>query len=62
MCDISAITRSQAEVRGLARAMRDSPGNLPLLPGIYFALAFRWAAAQALPFAAAMGCGQVGLP
>lgn len=35
MCNLYSMTRSQAAVRELARAMRDGVGNLPPLPGIY---------------------------
>ena len=35
MCNLYAMTTSQTAIRALARAMRDTTGNLPLLPGIY---------------------------
>jgi len=35
MCDLYSLTRPQDEIRQLVRAMRDTTGNLPPLPGIY---------------------------
>jgi putative SOS response-associated peptidase YedK len=35
MCNLYSLTRSQDEIRQLARALRDIVGNLPPLPGIY---------------------------
>jgi putative SOS response-associated peptidase YedK len=35
MCNLYSMTRSQDEIRHLARAMRDTLGNLPPLPGIF---------------------------
>jgi putative SOS response-associated peptidase YedK len=35
MCNLYSLTSSQQAIRDLARAMRDSTGNLPLLPGIF---------------------------
>jgi putative SOS response-associated peptidase YedK len=35
MCNLYSLTRSQDEIRQLARAMRDTTGNLPPLPGIF---------------------------
>ena len=35
MCNPYSLTKGQDAIRQLARAMRDTTGNLPLLPGIY---------------------------
>jgi len=35
MCNLYAMTSSQAAIREFTRAARDSAGNLPVLPGIY---------------------------
>ena len=35
MCNLYSLTKGQAAIRELARAMRDSTGNLPPLPGIF---------------------------
>jgi putative SOS response-associated peptidase YedK len=35
MCNLYSMTRSQAAIRELIRAMHDRTGNLPPLPGIY---------------------------
>jgi putative SOS response-associated peptidase YedK len=35
MCNLYSLTKGQQAIRDLARAMRDTTGNLPLLPGIY---------------------------
>lgn len=35
MCNLYSLTKGQDAIRQLARAMRDTTGNLPLLPGIY---------------------------
>ena len=35
MCNLYAVTKGQAAIRELARAMRDTTGNLPPLPGIF---------------------------
>jgi putative SOS response-associated peptidase YedK len=35
MCNLYSLTRSQDEIRQLARALRDIVGNLPPLPGIF---------------------------
>ena len=35
MCKLYSLTRSQDEIRQLARAMRDTTGTLPPLPGIF---------------------------
>lgn len=35
MCNLYSMTKSQQAIRELARAMRDTSGNLPPLPGIY---------------------------
>ena len=35
MCNLYSMTSSQRAILELARAMRDSTGNLPMLPGIY---------------------------
>jgi putative SOS response-associated peptidase YedK len=35
MCNLYSLTRSQEEIARLARAMRDTTGNLPPLPSIY---------------------------
>ncbi len=35
MCNLYSLTRGQAAIRELARAMRDTTGNLPPLPGIF---------------------------
>jgi putative SOS response-associated peptidase YedK len=35
MCNLYSLTKGQAAIRDLARAMRDTTGNLPPLPGIF---------------------------
>jgi putative SOS response-associated peptidase YedK len=35
MCNLYSITKSQAAIRELVRAMRDLTGNLPPLPGVF---------------------------
>ena len=35
MCNLYSMTRSQQAIRELTRAMRDTTGNLPTLPGIF---------------------------
>ena len=35
MCNLYAMTKGQQAIRDLARAMRDTTGNLPPLPGIF---------------------------
>jgi putative SOS response-associated peptidase YedK len=35
VCNLYALTKSQTAIRELTRAMRDSTGNLPPLPGIF---------------------------
>jgi putative SOS response-associated peptidase YedK len=35
MCNLYSMTKSQAAIRDLVRAMRDTTGNLPPLPGIF---------------------------
>lgn len=35
MCNLYALTKGQAAIRELARAMRDTTGNLPPLPGLF---------------------------
>jgi len=35
MCNLYSYTKGQAAIRELARAMRDTTGNLPMLPGIF---------------------------
>jgi hypothetical protein len=35
MCNLYNVRTNQAAIRDIARAMRDSVGNLPPLPGIY---------------------------
>lgn len=35
MCNLYSMTKGQQAIRDLARAMRDTTGNLPLLPGIF---------------------------
>jgi putative SOS response-associated peptidase YedK len=35
MCNLYSVTKGQAAIRELARAMRDTTGNLPPLPGIF---------------------------
>ncbi len=35
MCNLYSLTKGQQAIRELARAMRDTTGNLPLLPGIF---------------------------
>jgi len=35
MCNLYSLTKGQAAIRDLARAMRDTTGNLPLLPSIF---------------------------
>lgn len=35
MCNLYSITKGQQAIRALARAMRDTTGNLPRLPGVF---------------------------
>ena len=35
MCNLYSLTKGQAAIRDIARAMRDTTGNLPPLPGIF---------------------------
>ena len=35
MCNLYAMTKGQQAIRDMARAMRDTTGNLPPLPGIF---------------------------
>ena len=35
MCNLYSLTKGQAAIRELARAMGDRTGNLPPLPGIF---------------------------
>jgi len=35
MCNLYSLTKGQAAILALARAMRDSTGNLPPMPGIF---------------------------
>src|ERR671913_310667 len=35
MCNLHSITKGQDAIRQLAKAMRDTTGNLPLLPAIF---------------------------
>ena len=35
MCNLYSLTKGQAAIRDMARAMRDTTGNLPPLPGIF---------------------------
>jgi putative SOS response-associated peptidase YedK len=35
VCNLYSMTKSQAAIREIARAMRDEAGNLPPLPGIF---------------------------
>ena len=35
MCNLYSITKSQAAIIQIARAMRDRAGNMPPLPGIF---------------------------
>ena len=35
MCNLYSVTKGQAAIRDLARAMRDTTCNLPPLPGIF---------------------------
>jgi len=35
MCNLYSITKGQAAIRDFTRAMRDSTGNLPSLPGVF---------------------------
>ncbi len=35
MCNLYSLSKGQAAIREIARAMSDSTGNLPLLPGIF---------------------------
>jgi putative SOS response-associated peptidase YedK len=35
MCNLYNVRTNQAAIRDIARAMRDSVGNLPPLPGVY---------------------------
>ena len=35
MCNLYSMTKSQAAIRALTRAMNDRTGNMPPLPGIF---------------------------
>jgi hypothetical protein len=35
MCSLYGITKGQQAIRGLAGAMRDLTGNMPMLPGVF---------------------------
>jgi putative SOS response-associated peptidase YedK len=35
MCNLYSVTKPQAAIRGLARAMVDTSGNLPVMPAIF---------------------------
>lgn len=35
MCNLFSMTKGQQAIRELAGAMRDTTGNLPMLPGIF---------------------------
>jgi putative SOS response-associated peptidase YedK len=35
MCNLYSLTKGQAAIRELARAMRDTTGNLPAMPGVF---------------------------
>ena len=35
MCNLYSLTKGQQAIREFTRAMRDSTGNLPLMPGIF---------------------------
>ena len=35
MCNLFSMTKGQQVIRELSRAMRDTTGNLPLLPGVF---------------------------
>ena len=35
MCNLYSVTKGQAAIRELARAMRDQTGNLPSIPGVF---------------------------
>jgi putative SOS response-associated peptidase YedK len=35
MCNLYSLTKGQAAIVALVRAMRDTTGNLPPMPGIY---------------------------
>lgn len=35
MCNLYSLSKGQQAIRDLARAMRDTTGNLPLLPGVF---------------------------
>lgn len=35
MCNLCSVTKSQAAIREMARAMHDRTGNLPPLPGVF---------------------------
>ncbi len=35
MCNLYSLTKGQDAIRQLAHAMRDTTGNLPLLPAIF---------------------------
>jgi len=35
MCNLYSMTKNQAAIIALTRAMRDTTGNLPTLPGIF---------------------------
>ena len=35
MCNLYSLTKGQAAIRHLAKAMRDTTGNLPVLPAVF---------------------------
>jgi putative SOS response-associated peptidase YedK len=35
MCNLYSVTKGQAAIRELARAMRDTTGNMPPLPAVF---------------------------
>ena len=35
MCNLYSLTKSQDAIRQLSKAMRDTTGNLPIMPGIF---------------------------
>ena len=37
MCNLYSLTKGQAAIIALTRAMRDTTGNLPIFPGIFLA-------------------------
>lgn len=42
MCNLYSITKSQTAIIEFTRAMKDSTGNLPPMPGIFPDYIYRW--------------------